>query len=150
MFCNMHSVKMSSFRSVALLAALSAVVLAATVGCSSHYRGGPPVYTSAYYHYPYRYHYYPSSQVYFHITSGNYYYRDGTKWVRTRTLPSRHHLDSHDRVPLWIDSEKPHVKHKEHRERYRPSPQYRQNKTRDPKERRHNQRMHERFDKRRD
>ena len=94
--------------------------------------------------------YYPDAQVYFHITSGNYYYRDGTKWVRTRTLPTRHHLDRHDRVPLWIDSDKPHVKHREHRERYTPRPQYKRNKSRDPEERRHNQRMHERFEKRRD
>ena len=130
------------------MAVLSAIMLAATAGCSSHYRGGPPVYSSAYYHYPYRYHYYPGSEVYFHITSGNYYYRDDNNWLRNRTLPSHHHLDRRDRVPLWIDSDKPHVKHKEHRERYKPNTQHRRDRTRDPEERRHNQRMHERFDKR--
>jgi hypothetical protein len=124
---------------------LISVLAAGITGCTTHYRDGPPVYSSAYYHYPYRYHYYPSSSVYFHLSSGDYYYRDTHHWKRVKKLPPKYHLDHHDRVPLWIDADKPHAKHKEHHRKYKPKSHYRRDTERDREERRHNRRQHERY-----
>ncbi len=124
---------------------LGAVLLAGMVGCTTYYRDGPPYYTSAYHHHPYHYHYYPRADIYFHISSGYYYYRDGGHWKRHRKLPPKHRLDRHDRVRLWIDADKPYSRHGEHRERYRPAPNYKHDTKRDPEERRDNRRLHERY-----
>lgn len=129
--------------------ALGIVLLAAMGGCTAYYREGPPVYRSAYYHYPYHYYYYPSARVYFNIASGYYYYPDGDRWIRVRDLPRRYHLDRHDRVPLWIDSDKPYSRNSRHRETYRPAPNFRPDPARDPEERQHNRREHERYRDRR-
>ena len=128
---------------------LGVVLLAGISACTTHYREGPPVYRSAYYHYPYYYHYYPSSSIYFHIDSGYYYYPERDRWVRVRELPRKYHLDRHDRVPLWIDTDKPYARNKAHREKYRSDPHYQPKPARDPEERRHNTRQHERYRKKR-
>ncbi len=130
-------------------ATLLILLLTGIVGCTAYYREGPPVYRSAYYQYPYHYYYYPSSRVYFHISSGYYYYPDGDRWIRIRQLPPKYHLDHHDRVPLWIDADKPYSRYSQHRDRYRPDPHYKSDKARDPEERRHNERQHERYRNRR-
>ncbi len=130
---------------VSLRVALTALLLAGIVGCSGYYRGGPPIYRSAYYHYPYHYYYYPSTSVYFHISSGYYHYRDGDYWRRAKKLPPKYHLDSHDRVRVWIDTDKPFTRYKEHKDRYKPKPDFRPDPKRDPEERRNNERMHERY-----
>lgn len=129
--------------------ALALTLAAGLTGCAAYYHEGPPVYRSAYYHYPYYYYYYPSTGVYFHIYSGYYYYPDGTRWIRVRDLPPRYHLDRHDRIPLWIDADKPYSRYTQHRERYRPDPHYRPDPARDPEERRHNRQEHERYRNRR-
>jgi len=121
------------------------VLLAGIAGCTAYYREGPPVYRSAYYDYPNYYYYYPSSGVYFHIYSGYYYYPDHDRWIRVRELPHKYHLDRHDRVPLWIDSDRPYARNKVHRDRYRPDPHYRPGPERDLEERRHNAREHDRY-----
>ena len=124
---------------------MGAVLLTGVVGCASYYRGGPPIYTSAYYQYPYRYHYYPSARIYYHISSGDYYYRDADHWKRARDLPPRHRLDRRDRVRIWSDADKPYSRHKEHREKFKPKPRRKHDSKRDPEERRDNQRLHERY-----
>jgi hypothetical protein len=130
---------------ISLRVALGVLLLVGVVGCSGYYRGGPPIYRSAYYHHPYHYYYYPSTSVYFHISSGYYYYRDGDYWRHAKQLPPKYHLDHHDRVPVWIDAEKPFTRYKQHRDKYKPKPGFRPDPKRDPEERRNNERMHERY-----
>ena len=137
---------MSRFRSgVFLRVALGALLLAGMVGCSGYYRGGPPVYSPAYNQYPYHYYYYPSSSVYFNISSGYYYYRDGDYWRSARDLPPKYHLGRHDRVPVWIDADKPYTRDKEYHDRYKPKPDFKPDPKRDSEERHNNERMHERY-----
>jgi len=124
---------------------LGVLLMAGGVACTTYYRDGAPIYRSTYDHDPYYYHYYPDSSVYFNISSGYYYYPDGDHWRRVRKLPSRYHLDDHDRVRLWIDADQPYARHRQHRERYRPDPHYRHDPKRDPEERRSNERLHERY-----
>lgn len=125
--------------------ALGTLLLASIVGCSGYYRGGPPVYRSEYYNYPYHYYYYPSSSVYFHLSSGHYHYLDGDFWKRANKLPPKYHLDHRDRVPVWLDTDKPFTRYKGHRDKYRPRPDFRPDPKRDSEERRNNERMHERY-----
>ncbi len=137
---------MSGFRiDISWWMVLGAVLLTGMVGCTAYYRDGPPVYRSSYYHHPYHYHYYPSTRVYFHISSGHYYYRDHDHWKRARHLPPHHRLDRRDRVRLWIDADKPHSGHKAHREKYRPKAHYKHDMKRDREERSFNRQRHERY-----
>lgn len=124
---------------------LGALLLAGISACTAYYRDGPPVYRSDYYHHPYHYHYYPSTRVYFHLSSGHYYYRDGDHWRRTRELPHQHRLDRRDRVRLWMSDDKPYLRHQEHREKYRPRAHYLRDENRDREERRFNRQRHERY-----
>ena len=71
---------------------------------------GPPAYPDYHPNY-YDYYYYPSVGVYFHFTSGYYYYRDRDRWVRVKRLPPNIHIDAKDRVKLRIDSDKPYTKY---------------------------------------
>lgn len=109
------------------------------------YHGGPPVYTSAYYHPPYHYHYYPSTRVYFHLSTGYYHYRSDGHWRRAKTLPPHIRLDRYDRRRLWVDADKPYIRHKEHSQRYKPSPHYKPDDRRNREERSHNKRRHETY-----
>lgn len=106
-------------------------------GCSNDYYGAPPTYRTANY-YPYDYYYYPRVSVYFHITSGYYYYRDGATWVRVRTLPSRFLLDSRNRVKVRVNSDKPYISHNAHKERYTARKVYRPTVERNVIERKNN------------
>jgi hypothetical protein len=124
---------------------VGAALLMVVAGCTAYYREGPPAYRWAYYHSPHYYHYYPSSRIYFHLSSGYYYYPEGERWMRVRSLPRRFHLDHHDRVPLWIDADRPYARHRQHRDRYRPDPHFRPDPARDPEERRFNRHQHERY-----
>lgn len=140
---------MSSFKFRRFLLEVFVVVMITGVaGCSSYYHDGPPIYKRAYYHDPYHYYYYPSVDVYFHIHSGRYYYRDGGRWHGSLTLPHRYHLDHHDRVRVWHDSDKPHRRHEHHRNRHKPSPHYKRDMQRDRNERKHNQQRHEKYRRR--
>jgi len=116
---------------------LTGSILVGIGGCSNNYSGATPVYRSAYYS-PYDYYYYPYSSVYFNISTGYYYYPDGVSWLKVRTLPTRYILDDRDRVRVVINSDKPYVKHTEHRVRYTPRPNIKYEKTRDARERKSN------------
>lgn len=124
---------------------LGVVLLTGIAGCTAYYRDGPPVYSSAYYQHPYHYHYYPSTRVYFHISSGHYYYRDGDHWKRVRELPTKYRLDRRERVRLWIDDDKPHSRYKQHSEKYRPKTHHKHDAQHDREERQYNQQRHQRY-----
>lgn len=95
--------------------------------------------------YPYDYYYYPSTRVYFHFTTGFYHYFDNNRWVKSRTLLPRIHLDSKDRVRLRVDTDKPFKKHPEHIKKYKPIPDYRIDKQRNTKERKENRRLYKEY-----
>lgn len=124
------------------------LALVAASGCSSDYREGTTVYKPVYY-YPYDYYYYPSLGVYFHISSGYYFYHDGVSWLRVRTLPPRFYLDPNDRVRIVIKSDKPYLSHDAHRLRYTPRPDYRHDVERNKVERHHNTQRYQTYQKNR-
>lgn len=118
-----------------------------STGCAH----GPPYYgPPPYYHYHphvYDYYYYPRAQVYFHFTTGTYYYWDGGVWVTSRTLPRHIHLDATNRVRIQVESDKPYLKFNEHNRIYRPEPNYRMNPEQSRKEREANQRWFQEYQK---
>lgn len=69
---------------------------------------------------PWGYYYYPDVQVYFHYSSGFYFYFDNGLWLRTRILPRHYILNPRARVHLHIKNHKPYIFHREHRQKYRP------------------------------
>ena len=126
---------------VALLLSLAAGL----PGCVyDAYGPGPSAVRQPGYHYDY--YYYPGASVYFNVYSGYYYYRSNNVWLRARALPSYIYLGP--RVSLRIWSDRPYTYYNVHRERYRPSPSYRPNPTRDHRERRYDTDHHERYMKR--
>ena len=133
---------------------IKAVFLTFTLGVSAgcvydpvYY--GPPAYPDYYPHY-YDYYYYPSVGVYFHFTTGHYYYHDHDRWIRTQVLPPHIHLDVHDRVKLRVESDKPYLKYQEHRRVYKPKPEYRIDEQRNVKEREANRRWYQEYEQKRE
>lgn len=125
--------------------ALSAMLVFALSGCVyDPYYSGPPL--DAHYHpHHHDYYYYPGVRVYFHFTTGYYYYHHRKRWRRTRVLPPRIHIDPRDRVRLRIDTDRPYIKHKEHRQRYVPAPRYQPDKKRSLKEREANRKWYKEY-----
>ncbi len=119
------------------IALLTGVMTVGLSACSNNYSGATVVQNSTRY-YPYDYYYYPNTSVYFHVSSGNYHYRDGKKWKKARSLPPRYKLNSRDRVRIKINSDKPHVNNNKHRTRYTPRPNYKHDNKRNIIERRNN------------
>lgn len=61
--------------------------------------------------------YYPSAEVYFHITDRYYYYLDGTVWRRANHLPRGWVLNHNHRVRINLTG-RPYVNHSHHRRQY--------------------------------
>lgn len=123
------------------------VVLAGCVYDPVYY--GPPAYPAYHPHY-YDYYYYPYVGVYFHFTTGYYYYHDRGRWVRAKRLPAHIHLDVRDRVKLRVDSEKPYLNYPEHKRIYKPKPDYRVDKERSMKEREANRNWYREYEQKRE
>lgn len=124
-----------------ILAGGAAMALA---GCAPVYYGPEPRPD-----WRYDYYYYPHVDVYFHVYSGYYFYRDRDAWRRTRVLPSVYVLDPRYRVNLRIRDDRPYVRHPQHRQAYPPPPQFRPDRNRDRQERQYHTRQHEEYRKRR-
>lgn len=114
---------------------LFSIVLAGPSGCAYDPHYSEPVYRSYYYPYYYDYYYYPGVSVYFHYSTGDYYYRTGNRWVRTRTLPSHIHLDPRTRRNIKVKTDRPYKKYPEHRRSYQPQPKIRPDVKRNRQER---------------
>ena len=67
----------------------------------------------------YDYYYYPNVNVYFHISSGFYYYWHRDIWVRARNLPRQYHLNHGHRKRLRIRDRHPYTRNHEHRREHR-------------------------------
>ena len=106
----------------------------------------PPYRHHAHYH-AHDYYYYPSVRVYFRYSTGYYYYPSGSVWIKTRQLPPKYRLDQRDRTVIRIENKKPYAKHYQHREKYRPHPDYRPDSYRDEKERYYNKKQYDRYRK---
>ena len=107
---------------------------------------GPPPHRHYHPHY-YDYYYYPHAQVYFHFTTGIYYYRDGGVWVTAKILPPHIHIDAAHRVRIRVESDRPYLKFNEHIRIHRPEPNYRIDPERSRKEREANRRWHQEYKK---
>jgi len=108
---------MSERNRIGLLLGVAASV--ALWGCGPVYYDAPP--PRPYPPYYYDYYYYPYADVYFHIYTGWYYYRDRGRWVHARRLPSHIHLDGRQRFLLKIPEKEPWRRNEEHRRTYVPS-----------------------------
>ena len=81
---------------------------------------------------PYDYYYYPTTRVYFNISTGDYFYPDRDRWARGRSLPPRYRVNDNDRVTIRIKSkDQPYIYHNEHRARYVPRREYRRDYRKD-------------------
>ena len=94
------------------------------------------------------YYYYPHVGVYFHLYSGDYYFRDGPNWKRVRVLPSHIFLDHRVRRVILIEEPEPYKRHKVHRERYKVTYNLRRNREHDWDERLHNHKQHLKYRRR--
>jgi len=96
----------------------------------------------------YDYYYYPNVGVYFSLYSGDYFYRRDNHWVSVRVLPRHIHVDPRIRRTLVVHDDAPYRKYEQHRERYRPRPDFKSDPVRDRLEREHNRRQHEEYRRR--
>ena len=109
-----------------------------------YYTGpAPRTYGTYYYPYDYDYYYYPYARVYFQYSTGYYYYRDGNRWERSRSLPPRYHLDPRTRVNIRVKDPKPYIHDGDHYRKYAPRKQYTPQPRYDRQERDHNRRTYE-------
>ena len=117
-------------------------------GCDDGVRVKSVSYGSSYYD-PFDYYYYPYSRIYFSISTGHYYYPEGNRWLKVRTLPSRYYLDRRDRVTLKIKTkDQPYLWHKQHRVRHTARPNYRIDRNRDRTERTQNTKRYNKYRRR--
>ena len=82
---------------------------------------GPPPWAPAHgYRAKYRYHYHPSSHIYYDLGRRLYFYYDGGSWQVSVALPARIHIDINDYVTLEMYTGKPYDYHSEVVKRYPP------------------------------
>lgn len=141
--------RIAGLRSMAVVATAAAAL---ALGACAPYppRHGPPY--GAYPSYYYDYYYYPHADVYFHIYTGEYYYRSGGHWQRAKALPRGIYLDPHDRRQLHIrDTRQPYRYQQQHREteRARPGYRYERSPRLNQQEREHNRQRYDDYRKRR-
>lgn len=84
-------------------------------------KGGPPPHAPAHgYRAKYRYHYYPSSEIYFDSGRGLYFYYSDKKWHASATLPLNLGSNLGGYVTIDMDSDKPYSEHAAHKSKYPP------------------------------
>ena len=90
---------------------------------------GPPPWAPAHgYRAKYRYHYYPSSYVYYDTGRKLYFYYEGGNWRVSVSLPTRIHLDVSDYVSLEMGTDRPYEYHTDVVKRYPPGHQKKKEK----------------------
>ena len=124
--------------------ALTIALLLGTSACTYAPRHDDPISWSRHNSY-----YYPHVGVYFHLYSGDYFYRDSNAWVRVKVLPKRYALDHRVRRTLVIKDELPYRYHARHREHHRLPADFRYDWQHDKAEREHNHRRHMEYRQRR-
>jgi len=82
---------------------------------------GPPRHAPAHgYRAKHKYYYYPESRVYFDYNRGLYSYLSGRNWEISAKLPLNLKVQLGNHVSIEMDSEKPFIKHAEHKAKYPP------------------------------
>jgi hypothetical protein len=82
---------------------------------------GPPPWAPAHGHRAkYRYHYYPSSHVYFDSERSLYFYYLEDRWHASEWLPNRIAIDKREYVVIDMDIDKPYRFHSDVTRRYPP------------------------------
>lgn len=82
---------------------------------------GPPDHAPAHgYRAKHRYHYYPSSEVYFDDARGVYFYFSGHTWHMSARLPLNLKARLGEHVSLEMETDKPYTEHKSHKAKYPP------------------------------
>ena len=82
---------------------------------------GPPPHAPAHgYRAKYRYHYYPSAQVYFDTDRRIYFYLEGQDWRAGASLPQHLAVRLGAPVTLQLDTDKPYSAHSRHQRQYPP------------------------------
>jgi hypothetical protein len=85
---------------------------------------GPPPWAPAHgYRAKHRYHYYPSSYVYYDTARSLYFYYDGGNWQASVSLPTSIHVDINDYVSLEMNTDRPYEYHREVTKKYPPGHQ---------------------------
>jgi len=86
-------------------------------------RGGPPPWAPAHGRRAkearYRYYYYPASGVYVNVSTGSYFYMNGSTWQVAMTLPSTVVLDKSNYVSLELETDTPYLFYEEHKVKYK-------------------------------
>jgi hypothetical protein len=93
-----------------------------TVGTpGSQVKKGPPAHAPAHgYRAKFHYRYYPSFSVYFDINRNLYFYLAGNDWRVASTLPAQINIKSSRYVIIKMDTDKPYLDHKKHKQKYPP------------------------------
>ena len=82
---------------------------------------GPPPWASAHgYRAKYKYHYYPSSYVYYSSERRSYFYQDNRGWRSVYELPSWITIEKDDYVILEMDTHRPYEFHSDVIKKYPP------------------------------
>ena len=77
-----------------------------------------PYYESRPLYSQYEYDFYPRVAVYFHLSTGYYFYEEHGRWIRVRQLPPHIHLDIRHRKHLSIRDPFPYIRYSEHARLY--------------------------------
>ena len=82
---------------------------------------GPPANAPAHgYRAKHQYRYYPSRSVYYDTGRGLYFYLKGGSWEIGASLPNSLRVELGDFVSMELDTDKPYIHHKEHKNKYPP------------------------------
>jgi hypothetical protein len=90
----------------------------------------PPAPFLDYPNYYYDYYYYPNVDVYYHLFSGDYFYRRNNSWYRTRSLPPNVWLNQRYRFQLHTKTDRPYEHDKEYYTRYAKPKEWQRDKNR--------------------
>ena len=84
-------------------------------------KNGPPDHAPAHgYRAKHRYRYYPSCSVYFDIGRSVYFYLKGDNWQVSVELPSHLRVRLGGSVEIEMDTDRPYLEHKHHKQKYPP------------------------------
>jgi hypothetical protein len=84
-------------------------------------KNGPPAHAPAHgYRAKHRYQYYPSCSVYFDISKAVYFYLEGDNWRVSVELPNHLRVRLGGYVVVEMDTDRPFLHHKKHKNKYPP------------------------------
>ncbi len=84
-------------------------------------KNGPPAHAPAHgYRAKHQYRYYPACSVYFDIGKKVYFYMEGGSWRISVTLPSNLRVRLGRYVVFEMDTDRPYLQHKKHKQKYPP------------------------------